>query len=119
MSEQTQDICVFEEETIDIPLQVFDSQGALLDLTGARVLFVVWDPITDASSFTKDSNVGPAEVEILNQVTNTGEAIVFILPVDISTAAILEYNIWVDLPSGDQHLVVIPSRFEIFDSKRS
>ena len=118
-TEQTQDLCVYENESVTILLEVFDEDDELLDLTGARVLMVVWDPITDTASFTKDSDVGPSEVEILNQITDTGKAKIFILPADITTKAVLKYNIWVDLISGEQHLVVRPSRFEILDSKRS
>lgn len=119
MANQTQDLCVYENESVTILLTVFDEDDALLDLTGARVLLVVWTESTDVTLFTKDSAVGPAEVDILDQVTNTGEAKIFIDPSDIATAAVHKYNIWVDLAGGEQHLVVPPSRFEILDSKRS
>lgn len=114
-----QDICVYENESVTILLTVFDEDNALLDLTGARVLLVVWDPDTDITSFTKDSNVGVAEVEILSQTTNKGEAKLYIDPSDIATADLLRFNVWVDLAGGAQHLVVPPSRWEILDSKRS
>lgn len=119
MSEQTQDICVYENESVTILLEVFDEDDELLDLTGARVFLVVWDPATDITSFTKDSAVGPLEVEILDQITSTGRAKIFIQPSDIAAQAVLKYNIWVDLVSGEQHLVVTPSRFEILKSKRA
>ena len=117
-AEQTQDLCVYEDETVTILLEVFDEDDELLNLTDARVLFVTWDPVTDDPSFSKDSDVGPSEVDILDQITNKGQAKIFIEPSDITAKKVDRYNIWVDLVSGEQHLVVRPSRFEILDSKR-
>ena len=98
---------------------VFDEDDNLLDLTGARVLFVAWNASTDTTIITKDSNVSAAQVEIQDQVTNTGEAKIFIDPTDLAAVAVLMHNIWIDLAGGQQHLVVRPSRFEILASRRS
>ena len=115
---QVQELCVYQDESVTILLEVFDENDELLDLTGARVLTVVWDPATDITSFTKDSDIGPAEVLIdPDQVANTGQARIFIVPTDLAPVAVLKHNVWVDI-GADQHLVVRPSRFEILDSKR-
>lgn len=116
-AEQTQDLCVHENESMTILLEVFDEQDELLDLTGVRILMVAWN---DAGTlFTKDTAVGITEVEILNQLTDKGKAKIYIQPSNVPTALIAKYNIWADLIGGEQHLVVNPSRFEVLVARRA
>lgn len=118
-TKQVQDLCVFENETLTINLEVFDENDVALDLTGHTLLMVVWTPPDGASTFTKNSGT-PAEITIdPDQVTNPGKAKIFILPADVPASGVFRYNIWLDLSTGEQHLIVIPSRFEVLIAKRS
>jgi len=113
-----EDLRMYENESITVLLDIFDDSGNLLDLTGSSVRFVVWDPNTDITSFIKNSANGISEVEILNQVTDPGGVKIYIQPSDTALSATLRYNIWLDLLSGEQHVVVTPARFDILKAKR-
>lgn len=116
MADQVQDLCLYQSESAALDLEIFDEDGELLDLTGKRVYLVVWN--ASGTLFTKDSDVGPAEALIdPDQVANTGQATVFVLPADVATAGLYSYNVWLD-DGSDQDLVVPPSRFHVLASRR-
>jgi hypothetical protein len=107
---------VYQGATKDLLLTVYDSTGALLDLTGSRLMATVkCDIREDQATITKDSDVGPEQIEILAQSGATlGQATVKLTPEDTQTrAGEYIFDVWIVLPSGAQHLLVGPSPLKI------
>ena len=117
-ADQVEDLCVYQGESLTLPITAYNADGSLRDLTSARVLLVVWDPVTNTTQFTKDSDVSASEVTIENQLTDLGKATIYVLPADLATVALWRYNLWID-DGTDQDLVIQPSRFEVLEAKRS
>lgn len=96
-------------------LTVTDEDNDRVDLSGARVKMTVVD-LASAVQFTRDSQIGATEVEILTQAGDTlGQAKIYIVPSNTSglTTGQYRYDIWVELASGERHPVVCPSDFYI------
>jgi len=98
-------------------LSVCDDAGAFVDLTGARLIATVkCDLREDRISIQKDSQVGPAEIEIYTQTGDTlGKALIKFAPSDTQNLDPGEYifDVWVILSSGARHIVVGPDPFII------
>ena len=118
--QDTQDLCLLQGASKTYLLEVVDDIGAVVDLTGATITFTMKQNIGGVTILTKTSAV-ITEIEILDQVTNTGQAKIFLQPSDtsaLSTAAVYTYDIWVDLASGNSYAVVPPSCFLLMPSVR-
>ena len=98
-------------------LLVCDDAGDPVDLTGARVIATVkCDLHDDKVSIQKDSDVGPAEVEIYAQTgDDLGKALIKFSPSDTQTLDPGDYifDVWVILSSGARHIVVGPATLTI------
>lgn len=98
-------------------LLVCDDHGDPVDLTGSRIIATVkCDIETERISIQKDSQVGPAEIEILTQSGDTlGQALIKFAPSDTQNLDPGEYifDVWVILSSGARHIVVGPDPFII------
>ena len=60
---------------------VYDKDGALQDLTNFEITFFLLDERTGSVYITKSSS-NVAEIQILDQVSNKGELIVYLVPSD-------------------------------------
>jgi hypothetical protein len=115
-----QDTCIYLREDVTYLLTVYDEDGNLLDLTGSTIRFHV-APSAGATPVITKISTTVTEIEILTQSGETlGQAKIFINPADTASlsAGVYVYDIWVDLVSGEQKLVVAPSRFEILPAVR-
>jgi hypothetical protein len=97
-----------------LALHVTDVAGDNTDLTGGRVVFTVKCKIEDEqNTIQKDSDVGPAEVEIV--AAKEGRAEIKLVPADTRSLSLGKYvfDVWVVLVGGERHLVVGPSDFVV------
>lgn len=60
---------------------VYDKDGALENLTGGEATFFLIDEETGETQITKSSSL-VTEIEILDQVANEGELVVYLVPSD-------------------------------------
>jgi hypothetical protein len=95
-------------------LVVSDETGAIVNITGSRIIMTVKRELTDADPIIqKDSAVGPVEVELSEP--KAGKAKIYLDPPDTQTLDVREYvfDVWVILASGKRYAVVPPSVMEI------
>ena len=108
-------IGIYAGENKSIALTVKDPSGALFDLSGSTLYASV---ALEASSTTliisKTSSV-ITEIEILNQVTNTGEAVIYYVPADTSFVepATYIFTVWLEQATGEQNVIVPPRFFRV------
>lgn len=111
------EIEIYRGTSKNFELTVCDDSGDPVNLTGARIIATVkCDVYDDKISIQKDSQVGPAEIEILTQSGDTlGQALIKFVPSDTQTLDPGEYvfDVWVVLSSGARHIVVGPDPFII------
>lgn len=95
-------------------LEVKDSAGEFVDLTGATVVASVKCEIVDEHPIIqKSSDAGPGQVDITDP--KLGKAKIKFVPSDTQTRDVGEYvfDVWVVLSSGARYVVVGPAPFKI------
>lgn len=100
-----------------------DKSGNLVDLTGGEATFFLMDSRTGVAYVTKSSS-DVAEIEILNQGTNLGELIVYLLPTDTRRAnhedlyGTFRYQIYY-VDASNMSSIVTTGRIDIFPAPQT
>jgi hypothetical protein len=116
----TQTITILKNSDTTLHITVTqESDGSLVDLTGAKMFFSVASTEGDALVIEKKNLAASgADSEILidpDQVTNKGEADIFLVQSDTSALSCgkYRYDVWVELSSGAAVPVIDPSDFDL------
>lgn len=106
-------ISIIQGTTKTLSLTVKDGDGNVVDLTNATVYFTVKKRECDTTPLLFKSSDSITQIEI--PLATDGVAKIYIAPTDTSTMAAGQYkfDIVVELASGDRHVVVPPSIFEV------
>lgn len=104
---------VYRGSSATISLSVVDTNGAVVDLTGATVVMTVKERLESPRNIFQKSSADAAEILITS--ARGGLAEIYILPADTLSRDIKQYvfDVWVILPSGKRIVVVEPSTFDI------
>ncbi len=98
-------------------LTVKDKNKELVDLTDSKVLFTIKRNIEDSVGAVRKTTDVAAEAILLPQSGSTlGQAHIFLSPSDTSglePARDYVYDVWVELPSGKRHAVILPSQLDL------
>lgn len=110
-------ISIVQGSSKTLELCVVDEDGNPVDLTGATIYFCVAqcdgaDPVIEKSSAVL------TEIEILDQVTYTGKARIYLDPADTATLDPGDYlfDVWVELASGKRYPVISRGTLTIINS---
>jgi hypothetical protein len=100
-----------------------DVDGNLVDLTGGEATFFLMDAETGVAHVTKSSS-DATEIEILDQGTNLGELIVYLLPTDTRRAnhenlyGTFRYQIYY-VDASDMSSIVTTGRIDVFPAPQT
>jgi hypothetical protein len=102
---------------------IYDKDGNLLDLTGGEATFFLMDAETGVAHVTKSSS-DASEIEILDQGTNQGELIVYLVPSDTRRAndanlyGTFRYQIYY-VDASDMSSIVTTGKINIFPAPQT
>lgn len=111
MTTESNKIIIFSGDDRTLSLSVNQSDGSVVDLTGAKIWFTVKNRLadTDADALIQKRNTaaGGGDTEILVTDAPNGQAQIFIIPTDTEDvdAAIYSYDIQVILSTGKKHTI--------------
>lgn len=96
-------------------LSVVDENGVAFDLTGSTVTITVKANVSDKTALLTKDSTNPNNIEILDQVSNTGKADVKFVPADTSSLSVgrYKYDVWVTFPDLNEQQVVKTNDFTV------
>ncbi len=105
-------LIIGEDRTILV--RVSDKDG-VIDLSGSTLYFTLKDELEEMKSLISKDSTDVTEIEIQNQVTNKGEAKLFILFSDTAKLPpdIYVMDMWIVLSSGDRRQIVPVQRIQL------
>ena len=108
-------IQIYTGENKSVALTVKDSAGALFDLSGSTLYASVAEQAESTALLVSKSSAVITEIEILNQITNTGEAVIYYVPADTSSIATETYifTVWLEEATGVLSVIVPPRFFRV------
>jgi len=110
-----------ENKTVELTIAEFDNSDPPLlipiDLTGGTVTLTVRLKAREPTVLIQKTSATPAEITILNQITDKGRADIFFVPGDTTAVAIkpgqFVYDIWFEDSTGERFAAISISRFDI------
>jgi hypothetical protein len=119
MLEGENTIEIVKGTTKTVSLSVVDGAGAIVDLTGARVILTVKCKITDTNpTLQKDSAVVVVPPQAAVTEPLAGKAEFYFVPADTANLTDGRYifDVWVILAGGERYVVAGPGAFIVTSS---